>query len=102
MVCYGTIDKETMAVLLPNKLRMPWFYILPKIHKPENPGRPMVSSCRSPTKGISQFVDFHLGPLVRKIPSYMSDTTDFLLKLQNNGSVPPDTLLVTLDVNLYK
>ena len=30
-----------------------------------------------------QFIDYHLNPLVRKIPSYMKDTTDFLLKLQD-------------------
>ena len=33
------------------------FYILPKIHKTGNPGRPIVSSNSHPTERISQFVD---------------------------------------------
>ena len=44
------------------------FYILPKIHKQGNPGRPIISSNGHPTEGISQFVDFHLKPLVYRCP----------------------------------
>ena len=31
------------------------FYLLPKIHKPGNPGRPTVASYRTPTENISKF-----------------------------------------------
>ena len=34
------------------------YYILLKIHKTENPGRPIVSS--TSTERISQFVDYHI------------------------------------------
>ena len=56
-------------------------YILPKIHKVNNPGKSIVSSNNHPTERISQFVDFHLKPLVCTIPSYVKDSTDFLKKL---------------------
>ncbi len=41
----------------------------------------IVSSCGAPTERISEYVDYHLQPLVAKVPSYLKDTTDFLQKL---------------------
>ena len=99
---YGGLDKETMKCLLSEEMRTSLFYILPKIHKPWNPGRPIVSSCGAPTEEISLFVDYHLAPLVNTLPSYIKDTTDFLVKLQILPPLLPGTLLVTLDVkSLY-
>ena len=46
------------------------FHILLKLHKVGIPERPIVSFCASLTEKISLFVDYHLNPLVRKIPSY--------------------------------
>ena len=56
-----------------------------------------MSSCASPTERISTFVDFHLSPLARKIPSYNKDTADILKKLEGLGSLPSGTILTTLD-----
>ena len=58
-----SIDKKTMASLLLENRKASQFYILPKIHKPGNSGRPTISSCGAPTEGISHFVDHHLAPL---------------------------------------
>ena len=33
------------------------FYLLPKIHKPDPPGRPIVSACNCPTESIAAFLD---------------------------------------------
>ena len=96
------INKETVNYHRPQKARTSRFYILPKIHKDGIPGRPIVSSCGAPTERISQFVDFHFRPLVEKIPSYIKDATDFLLKLKSVGKVLPGSLLVMLDIcSLY-
>ena len=47
-------------------------------------------------------MDFHLGLLVKEIPSYIKDTTHFLLKLRALTNLPPETMLATLDVtSLY-
>ena len=75
------------------------FYILLKIHKTENPGRPIGSSNSHPTERISQFVDRHINPLVSTLDSHIKDTTDFLNKLSNLGNLPDDAILVTLDVS---
>ena len=76
------------------------FYLLPKIHKENNPGRPVVSSINWHTEKISQFVDSHLQPLTRELQSYIQDTTDFLRKLQNLlEKLPENTLLVKKDVS---
>ena len=102
MVRRHSIDKKTMASLLTKDCKPSRFYILPKIHKPGNPERPIVSSCVSPTQGISHFVDYHLASLVQKVPSYIRDTADFLKKLQSIIDLSSETLLVTLDVkSLY-
>lgn len=76
--------------------------MLPKIHKAGNPGRPIVSANGHPTEKISEFVDLHLQPHVQDLPSYLQDTTDFLRKQDSLGPLPPDTLLVSMDVaSLY-
>ena len=48
----------------------------------------------------SHFVDYHLNPLVKKIPSFRKDTNKFLCKLHNLQSIPSNSLLVTLDVSV--
>ena len=93
------INETTKQYLLQTDVRPGRFYILPKIHKPGNPGRPIVSSNSHPTERISQFVDHYLQPLVHKLPSYIKDTNDFLNKLFYIGNLPPNSLLVTLDVS---
>ena len=84
---------------MPINPRVARFYLLPKIHKPGNPGRPIVSSNSAPTKNISRFVDFFLQPCVTRLPSYIRDTTDFINKLRKLPPLPPNSLLVTLDVS---
>ena len=57
-------------------------FLRPKFFKPGIPGRPIVSCCEAPSKGISKFVDHHHSPLVKNIPSYIKGTKDFLSKLR--------------------
>ena len=52
------------------------FYLLPKIHKVGNPGRPVVSSIDCHTSKISEFIDHHLQPIVQSTRSYVKDTND--------------------------
>ena len=44
-------------------------YFLPKIHKPNNPGRPIVSACSCPTELISSYLDEIMAPIVKTLPS---------------------------------
>ena len=100
-VCANTrsqIDKTTKNFLTPHHPRTARFYLLPKIHKPGNHGRPIMSSNGAPTKNISRFVDYFLQPCVSTLPSYIRDTTDFINRLRRLPTLPPGTLRVTLDV----
>ena len=67
--------------------RTPQFYISPKIHKEGNPGRPVVSSTNCHTANISKYVDYHLQPIVKQIPSYVKCTNDFINKINAAKSV---------------
>ncbi|KAM7176581.1 uncharacterized protein RBU57_002185 [Macrochelys suwanniensis] len=74
------------------------FYLLPKIHKPGNPGRPIISGIGTLTAGLSGYIDSLLRPYATSTPSYLRDTTDFLRKLQSIGDLPDNTILATMDV----
>ena len=71
--------------------------MLPKIHKTNNPGRPVISSINCHTANISKFVDFHLQDHVIQLPSYVKDTKDFINKIEKITS-PEGSILVTMDV----
>ena len=60
----------------------PEFYSLPKIHKTNITGRPIISGNNSPTERISSFVDEHIKILVPKIKSYVRDTLDFIRNIE--------------------
>ena len=75
------------------------FYLLPIVHKPGNPGRLLVSSNSAPTENILRFVDWFLQLFTTSLPLYIRDTTDFINTLRRIPSLPPGTLLLTLDVS---
>ena len=56
----------------------PKFYGLPKIHKPDTPLRPIVSSCGSVTYGVAKELAKILKPLVGKSPHHINSTQDFV------------------------
>lgn len=97
------IDEKLADGLKLHEARTPKLYLLPKIHKEGNPGRPVVSSIECATSKISEYVDHHLQPVVEETASYVKDTTDFLKKLNSCAAeVDNDTFLVTMDVkSLY-
>ena len=47
-------------------------YFKPKIHKANNPGRPIVSACSCPTELISSYLDKVMAPIVKSLPSYIA------------------------------
>ena len=91
----GHIDDKTMEYLTPEDPKPGRFYLLPNIHKENNPGRPIVSANGHPTEKISEFIDFHLRPFVENLPSHIKDTTDYLKKMENLA-IQENTTLVTI------
>ncbi|XP_064478103.1 uncharacterized protein LOC135391688 [Ornithodoros turicata] len=96
----ATLPSEAKSLIVKNA-KASSFYLLPKIHKPDCPGRPIVSALSCPTKLISAYVDSILQPLVHGLPSYIKDTTNVLQQLSlvnHSGSC----VLFTMDViSLY-
>src|SRR5665811_1130197 len=78
----GDLDNKAMKLVVEDP-RCSRFYMLPKIHKPNIPGRPIVSACSCPTMFVSAFVDYCLQPLVKTTPAFLKDTTDFLLAIKD-------------------
>ena len=76
------------------------FYLLPKIHKglSDVVGKPVISNCNTATEHISEYLDFHLNPLVSKSKSFVKETNDFLRLLAKLGEIPDNALLCTADV----
>ena len=74
---------EHIACLTLKNCRSPIFYLLPKIHKQNNPVRPIVSACDSPTENLSSYVDSFLKPLAQRVNSY----NQFLQKLNDLGQI---------------
>ena len=89
----GELEEEIAKLLKPVKSRTPIFYMLPKIHKVNNPGRPVVSSVNSHTEKLSAYVDEFLRPLAEKLQSYIRDTSDFITQLRVLGQLPAKVLL---------
>ena len=92
------IDEKTKDSLLIKHPRIASFYTLSKIHKKENPGRPIVNGIGTITEKLSAYIDQHIKPLVPNIPTYIKDTTDFINTIEGIQLDPTD-LLVTTDVS---
>ena len=61
----------------------PKFYGLSKIHKPDTPLRPIVSSCGSVTYGVAKDLAKILKPLVGKSPHHITSTQDFVEQVKH-------------------
>ena len=98
------IDDDTYIFLNPfvHGVRTSEMYFLPKLHKPRPANyafevRPICSGVNSATYSISKFVDYFLAPIAASQTTYIRDSTDVILKMQNY-TLPQDAFLVTIDV----
>lgn len=87
------------------KAKTPKFYGIPKIHKKDNPLRPIVSQIDGPTSKINELTDFYLSTAEKSIPYLLQDTTAFLHiidKFNTEYEINEHTYLISLDVtSLY-
>ena len=78
------------------------FYLKPKIHKPNNPGRSIISACSCPTELISSFLDKEMVPFVKSLPTYIKDTNHALNILKQFSFPGNNKFLFTMDItSLY-
>ena len=88
--------------LFSNHPRTPVFYMLPKIHKPSNPGRPIVSAVSCPSSQIATFLDSILTPIVHSLPTFVRDSSDALRIFDQFRFTGDNRYLFTMDVkSLY-
>lgn len=101
LVADKKLTVKDLSFLLPLSPSAGRFYLLPKIHKTGNPGRPIVSAIGSVTEKISSFVDTLISHIPQTYPSYIKDSGHFLSDIADL-IIPEGSLLVTLDVcSLY-
>jgi len=94
----------------PAEVKNRTFYLLPKIHKPQETwpqpglmpeGRPIVSDVDSETYRISEYIDHYINPLSVRHETYLKNTYDFIDKIRN-VVIENNYMLVTGDVtSLY-
>ena len=98
----GLLSPRMAEYCLPPRIpRTSQIYFLTKIHKNPMSVRPIVSTINSPTANLAKFLDHYLQPIMKQLPAYLKDTTQFLNEI-TNLRIQPDTWLVTVDVkSLY-
>src|SRR5678815_5048420 len=81
------ITKDFPNLLFDLKPRLPrlsQFYGIPKIHKQNNPLRPIISNTNSVAYKLSSWLSKQLKPLLGHIsPSHLKNTEDFMQKTQH-------------------
>ena len=76
----GHISEKNMAYLIVVQPKARIFYLLPKIYKAGNAGRPISCENGHQKEKIFEFVYLHLQAHLQTLPSYLQDTTEFLKK----------------------
>ena len=102
-VSKGVITKSQLDRLcLPPQLDTQTIYFLPKIHKNPLKLRPIVSCTNGPTYTASAYLDKLLQPHMKRVKSYLRNSTDLVCRLRTLR-VPLNAYIVTLDIeSLYK
>ena len=86
------LDSNTYKSMYPTGCVPPKFYGLPKVHKPDTPLRPIVSSCGSVTYGVAKELATILKPLVGKSPHHVNSTQDFVEQAEHITLAPGECL----------
>lgn len=73
------------------------FHLLPKMHTPGSPGRPIVSSNNISTENVLEFINYPIEGIPAIFPSYLKDTNHFINEI-SDLSVPVNSFLMTMDV----
>ena len=96
----GFISEKQCRFDFKNSYNLEKLYFLHKIHKRLSnvPGRPVITNCQTPTVKVTEFLDNHLQPIMRKVLPYVKDLSDFINTIPIMGSIPDNAILVTADV----
>ena len=87
---------SNLVITTPRTSRI--FFLL-KIHKPNNPGRPIVPAYSCPTEFISILLDKIVAPVVRSLPSHIKHSRHALKILRDFNFLGEDKLIVPVDIS---
>ena len=59
--------------------------------------RPIVSTTNAATANLVEFLDIYLQPIVKQLPAYLNDTTQFIREI-SDLHVHKESWLVTINV----
>ena len=65
------LDKKIATNLGVQEEKASTFYMFPKKHKPENPGRPLINPVDYHTPSLSQYLDHHLQPHTKELKVFL-------------------------------
>lgn len=92
--------KWLLHALAGGKHKLPVFYMLPKLHKCPVVGRPIVASCAWVFAPLSQWISYHLNPVVQTMDTVLVSTAVLVTDLQRIHLPPAtDVHFVSADVS---
>lgn len=97
--------KLRLPVVLKNKLRpslncrLPYFYILPKVHKIPVSSRPVVPNVDSSTTATSKWLSLQLQPVLKLFPWILQGTKEMVCYLETTCFSIVDPILMSADVS---
>ena len=95
----GTISKAMKEYLIPRYPKPGRLKGNPKLHKDDIPYRTIVNGIGTATENLAEIAEKELQDFVVSSPSYIKDTTDFLMKLQDiSHQIPSNAVLFCFDV----
>eukprot|EP00061_Rhincodon_typus_P009994 g33922.t1 len=78
---FDPVLQNILCTLIPCTSHVGDYYCLPKIHKANTPGRPIIPVNGTLRENLSGYVESILKCIVQRTPGFCCDTTDFLQKL---------------------
>jgi hypothetical protein len=80
----GEVSNELYKKIKPStkRCRLGSFRVLPKLHKKDFSGRPIINCIQTPTSDICLLIDLILKPLISKTDSYLKDSQQLLQEAQ--------------------
>jgi len=78
---YSSLDPSVHKHLILHKTKTPNIYGKPKFHKNYIPLRPIVTTIGAPTYSLTHFLTHKIQSFIRKTPSFIKYSYDFIQKL---------------------
>ena len=93
----GNLTRAEYLRLYPSDPLAPLFYGLPKVHKPDIPLRPIVSTVGSVTYDTAKHLASILAPMIGNTESYVKDSKEFA-EFVRTLNLAEDEIMVSFDV----